>query len=98
METEKTIIKRFETKVRNLINAYTALKRENTDLYEELEKKDEEIRQLQQQVASYKKDYEYLKLAKMIEISDDELKGAKQKITNLVREVNKCINLLNTAQ
>lgn len=98
MENEKTIIKRFETKVRNLINAYSALRRENSDLYDELEKKDEEIRQLQQQVAAYKKDYEYLKLAKMIEISDDELKGAKQKITNLVREVNKCINLLNTAQ
>lgn len=98
METEKTLIKRFETKVRNLISAYTTLKRENSDLYEELEKKDEEIRQLQQHVAAYKKDYEYLKLAKMIEISDDELKGAKQKITNLVREVNKCINLLNTAQ
>lgn len=98
METDKTIIKRFETKVRNLINAYSALRRENFDLYDELEKKDEEIRKLQQQVATYKKDYEYLKLAKMIEISDDELKGAKQKITNLVREVNKCINLLNTAQ
>lgn len=98
MEIDKAIIKRFETKVRNLINDYTSLKQENQELYAELEKKDEEIRRLQEQSAAYKKDYEYLKLAKMIEISDDELKGAKQKITNLVREVNKCINLLNTAK
>ena len=85
----------FDAKVRNLLASYVALQRENTDLYEELDKKEEEIRSLQEQAQQYKKDYNNLKLAKMIEISDTDIKDAKQRITNLVREVNNCINLLN---
>ena len=59
------------------------------------EKKDEEIKSIQSQADQLKKDYNNLKLAKMIEISDTDFKEAKQKITYLVREVNACINLLN---
>ena len=94
-EAERQSMKKFDAKVRNLLASYVALQRENTDLYEELEKKEEEIRNLQEQVQQHKKDYNNLKLAKMIEISDTDFKDAKQRITNLVREVNNCINLLN---
>ena len=94
-EAERQKLKMFDAKVRNLLASYVALQRENTDLYEELDKKEEEIRSLQEQVQQYKKDYNNLKLAKMIEISDTDIKDAKQRITNLVREVNNCINLLN---
>ena len=94
-EAERQSMKKFDAKVRNLLASYVALRRENTDLYEELEKKEEEIRNLQEQVQQHKKDYNNLKLAKMIEISDTDFKDAKQRITNLVREVNNCINLLN---
>ncbi|MBR2153924.1 MAG: hypothetical protein IJ901_04835 [Bacteroidaceae bacterium] len=94
-EAERQKLKMFDAKVRNLLASYVALQRENTDLYEELEKKEDEVRSLQEQVQQYKKDYNNLKLAKMIEISDTDIKDAKQRITNLVREVNNCINLLN---
>ncbi|MBQ9362846.1 MAG: hypothetical protein IJT97_05410 [Bacteroidaceae bacterium] len=94
-EAERQTLKKFDAKVRNLLASYVALQRENTDLYEELEKKEEEIHNLQEQVQQHKKDYNNLKLAKMIEISDTDIKDAKQRITNLVREVNNCINLLN---
>jgi wobble nucleotide-excising tRNase len=94
-EAERQTLKKFDAKVRNLLASYVALQRENIDLYEELDKKEEEIRSLQEQAQQYKKDYNNLKLAKMIEISDTDFKDAKQRITNLVREVNNCINLLN---
>lgn len=94
-EAERQTMKKFDAKVRSLLAAYVALQRENSDLYEELEKKDKELRDLQQQANRYKEDYNNLKLAKMIEISDTDFKDAKQRITNLVREVNNCINLLN---
>ena len=94
-EAERQKLKMFDAKVRNLLASYVALQRENTDLYEELEKKEDEVRSLQEQVQQYKKDYNNLKLAKMIEISDTDIKDVKQRITNLVREVNNCINLLN---
>lgn len=94
-EAERQNLKKFDAKVRNLIASHVALQQENADLYDELDKKDKEISKLKEMAESYKKDYENLKLAKMIDISDSDLKGAKQRITNLVREVNKCINLLN---
>lgn len=94
-DVEKQTLNKFEEKVRGLINAYVALQRENTKLQEHLEKKDEEIKSIQSQADQLKKDYNNLKLAKMIEISDTDFKEAKQKITYLVREVNACINLLN---
>ncbi|MBQ9641490.1 MAG: hypothetical protein IJV06_08010 [Bacteroidaceae bacterium] len=94
-EAEKQTLKKFDAKVRNLLASYVALQRENADLYEELEKKESEIQSLQEQANNYKKEYNNLKLAKMIEISDTDFKDAKQRITNLVREVNNCINLLN---
>ena len=88
-------MKKFEAKVRSLLAAYVALKNENAELYDELDRKDKELHDLQAQATRYKEDYNNLKLAKMIEISDTEFKDAKQRITNLVREVNNCINLLN---
>lgn len=94
-EAERQTLKKFDAKVRNLIASCVALQRENAELYEELENKDAEMLALRQQATLYKKEYDNLKLAKMIEISDSDLKDAKQKITNLVREVNYCINLLN---
>ena len=40
-------------------------------------------------------EYANLKLAKMIEIGDDELKDAKTRLHKLIKEVDKCIALLN---
>ena len=89
-------MKNFEAKVRQVIAQFRVLKQENADLYAELEGKDEEIKKLQAELAQIKDDYNNLKLAKMIEISDTDIKESKMKITKLVREINKCINILST--
>ena len=89
-------MKKFEAKVRQVIAQFRVLKQENADLYAELEGKDEEIKKLQAELAQSKDDYNNLKLAKMIEISDTDIKESKMKITKLVREINKCINILST--
>ncbi len=94
-EAEKQILKNFDAKVRNLISSYAALQSENARLQSLLKAKDEEIREAQALAESYKKEYENLKIAKMIEISSSDFKQAKQRITYLVREINACINLLN---
>ena len=39
-------------------------------------------------------DYNSLKMAKMMEISDGDLQGAKDRLSKLIREVNKCISML----
>ena len=89
-------MKNFEAKVRQAIAQFRVLKQENADLYAELEGREETIQQLKAELAQSKSDYNNLKLAKMIEISDADLKESKMKITRLVREINKCISILST--
>ena len=93
---ERQSMKSFEAKVRQVIAQYRVLKQENADLYTELESKEEEIKKLKAEVTQSKNDYNNLKLAKMIEISDADIKESKMKITRLVREINKCISMLSS--
>ena len=95
-DEEKRQLKIFDGKIRQLISNYQVMKKEIGDLYIEVDRKDEEIARLKAELRQSQSDYSNLKLAKMIEISDCELKGAKQRISKLVREVNKCIGLLST--
>ena len=95
-EEERQSMKRFEAKVRQAIAQMRVLQQENADLYEELESKDEELKTLKAQLVQSKNDYNNLKLAKMIEVSDADIKESKLKISHLVREVNKCINILSS--
>lgn len=97
-DEERQILKNFDAHVRQLIAQYKVLQKENNDLYIELENKEQEIERLQAKIGKCQNDYSNLKLAKMIEISDSDMKDAKQRITRLVREVNKCIALLSTEQ
>jgi chromosome segregation ATPase len=95
-DEEKRQLKIFDGKVRQLLQSYQVMQKENADLYVEMDRKDEEIARLKAELRQSQSDYSNLKLAKMIEISDSELKGAKQRISKLVREINKCIGLLST--
>mgnify|MGYP002623043927 CR=1 FL=1 len=91
---ERKQMKAFDALVRELLSKYGILKKENDDLYSDLIRKEEEIEKLKAELQSSRNDYATLKLAKMISINDNEMKNAKQRITRLVREVNKCIGLL----
>ncbi len=93
---ERQSMKEFEAKVRQVLAQFRVLRQENADLYAELEGRDGEIKRLKAELAQNKIDYNNLKLAKMIEISDADIKESKMKISRLVREINKCINILST--
>ena len=95
-EEERRSMKKFEAKVHQLIAQFQVLQQENADLYAELESRDAEIQQLKARLAQSQSDYNNLKLAKMIEISDADIKASKMKITRMVREINKCISILST--
>ncbi|MBQ0142997.1 MAG: hypothetical protein KBT06_09420 [Prevotellaceae bacterium] len=94
-EDENRIIKNFEARVRSLILQYQTLQEEVTSLQKMILEKDEEIKHLQVELGQCKDDYSHLKIARMIEVSDSDVKDAKARITRLVREVNKCIGLLS---
>ena len=71
-DEEKRQLKNFDGKVRQLLQNYRVMQKENADLYIEMDRKDEEIARLKAELRQSQSDYSNLKLAKMIEISDSE--------------------------
>ena len=91
---EKTLAT-FETRLRQMILRFQELKKENGELYQMLESNENTMKQLQEQLAQKQSDYDSLKMAKMIEITDGNLDGAKERLSKLIRDVNKCISILS---
>ena len=92
-EEEKTI-RLLETQTRQLIFKFQQLKEENEELFDELVKKEGELQEVKKQNKQLDADYKNLKMAKLLEVGDNDLKLAKQRIGRLVRDVDKCIALL----
>ncbi len=93
-QTEKDIAS-FQTRVRQMILRFKELKQESVDLRAVIEKKELDIRQLQAKISQQEHDYQSLKMARMMEITDGDLQGAKDRVARLIREVNKCIAVLS---
>jgi TolA-binding protein len=91
---EKTLAT-FETRIRQMLLRFQELKKENMDLYGMLEKNEQELTQLRQKLEQKQSDYNSLKMAKMIEITDGDLAGAKDRLSKLIRDVNRCIAILS---
>lgn len=91
---EKTITA-FETRLRQMILRFQELKKENEELYAMVEKNEQDIKLLQEKLEQRQNDYNSLKMAKMIEITDGDLDGAKERLSKLIRDVNKCIAILS---
>ena len=91
---EKTLAT-FETRLRQMILRFQELRKENEDLYALVEKNEQNIKQLQAKLEQGQRDYDSLKMAKMIEITDGDLEGAKERLSKLIRDVNKCIAILS---
>jgi TolA-binding protein len=91
---EKTLAT-FETRVRQLILSFQELKKENQNMQAMLEKNEQTVNELRQQMKQKQDDYDSLKMAKMIEITDGNLSDAKERLSRLIRDVNKCIAILS---
>ena len=91
---EKTLAT-FETRVRQLILSFQELKKENQNMQAMLEKNEQTVNELRQQMTQKQDDYDSLKMAKMIEITDGNLSDAKERLSRLIRDVNKCIAILS---
>ena len=95
MTANEKALSAFETRIRQMILRFQELKKENKDLYDMVEKNEQEMKQLRQKLEQQQSDYNSLKMAKMIEITDGDLGGAKDRLSKLIRDVNKCIAILS---
>ena len=91
---EKTLAT-FETRLRQVLLRFQELKKENAALMDMLEDSEQTVKEMQQKLDQQQHDYETLKMAKMIEITDGNLQGAKDRLSKLIRDVNKCIAILS---
>ena len=94
-EEDRKLIGSFEGKLRHLMFLFDELQQENADLKLILAQKDEEIKQMEQSRKELEARYTDLKMARTISLYDKDIKDTKQRLTSLVREIDKCIALLN---
>lgn len=85
----------FQTRVRQMILRFQELKQENQDLYAMVDENEQQIEELKAKLAQQERDYESLKMARMLEITDGDLDGAKERVAGLIRSLNKCIAMLS---
>ena len=79
------------------MGAYTRLQTENNALREQLNLQSVELDKVRKQNIELTESYKNLKQAKIISSSESETGDTKRRLSKLVREVDKCIALLNAS-
>lgn len=95
MSADEKTINTFATRVRQMILEFGRVKQENAELYAMVDERDAQIKELQERLSQAERDYNSLKMAKMMTISDADMESAQKRIAKLIRDVNKCITLLS---
>ncbi|WP_075343408.1 hypothetical protein [Tenacibaculum agarivorans] len=86
----------LEVKLKELLSRYEFLKEENEILLQQNGKLQILLSEKEQQIDDQKKQFELLKVAKTMEGSNEDTRNTKLKINALIREIDKCITLLNS--
>ncbi|MDE5677339.1 hypothetical protein [Phocaeicola sp.] len=94
-EEDKKLLGTFEARLRHFMYLYNELKQENAQLKQLLLEKEVEINRLENSRKELEAMYTNLKIARTISIHDKDISDTKQRLSRLVREVDKCIALLN---
>ena len=101
-ESYKVVLENHKRKIELFISEYEQLRAENMRLVEELELCSERLRQSEQKNETCNKKIEELEqkidklqLTEAFRSSASDVKEAKRNISRLVKEIDKCIALLN---
>ena len=95
MNANEKTLSLFTTRVRQMILQYQEMKQENDGLYEMVDEQNAKIKELEAQLEQAKQNYNSLKMARMIQVSNADMDVAEKKLSKLIRDVNKCITLLS---
>ena len=94
LNSDTEILDAFEAKLQKLMESYNGLLAENSVLRRSIE--DGRLREegLQQQLDSLKSEYENLKHTKVLSVSGQDLDSTRKRVSGLVREIDRCIDML----
>ena len=85
-----------ESQVVQLLERYKKLKEENIELKRDLKKTLKELADAKLEIAKLQTNYNRLKLAKAYGWSEKSKREANDRISRLVRDIDKCLGLLNS--
>ena len=96
MGTESQIIVgNLKTRIEQIISKYEVALSENISLKEQLHKALEEIEEKNEKIKTLEQKVEQMQLADAFSASTGDVKEAKKRIGKIVREIDKCISMLN---
>lgn len=94
-QEEQRTLHQFEAKVRTLIDKYSKLKQENDELYSLIDERDNQIKRLVEERQKAEQNLNNYKAGRILELSNGDIESARKRVAGLIREVDKCIALLN---
>jgi hypothetical protein len=94
-EDQKSLLAIFEERIRKVIEVCNEKDEIIAKQKLDLEQKETELEQAMLMIEKITAKYDNLLMAKVISAEESEIKNAKMRLSKLVREVDKCIALLN---
>jgi len=94
-EEQLKTIRNLEARVRQVLYLFDKLKEKNAELLLQLSEQKGISDSLERENIQLKLKYDNLKIARMISVNPNDFKATKDRLSKLVREVDKCITLLN---
>ena len=95
MALEEDMISSLEGKIKQVFNLAEGLIINNNQLKQQVDELSGLLRVRDQDMEVLESKYQSLRLAKTLVSSPEDVKNAKQKVNRMVREIDKCIALLN---
>lgn len=86
----------IELKVSKLVESYTELKKIKSDLDTEKNQLFEKLNAKEIEIASLQEKIKLINISKTVDVSSNDIKNTRMKINSYVREIDKCIALLNS--
>lgn len=94
-ETQENSFDILKSKVKRIVELYEKEKERNNLLIKEKQELNDSYRIAEQKLKDLYTKYNKLKLAKIIVASGNDLHDAKLKVNRMMREIDRCIALLN---
>jgi len=94
-EDHNKLLAVFEVRVRDLMALCDKQKQKINELTRVLGEKDTEIDNKEQMISELKAKCDNMLTARAVYMNDGDIKSARTRLSKLVREVDKCIALLN---
>ena len=82
MEANERLINTFATRVRQMLLQYQELKKENAELYAMVDERDRQLRDVEEKLSGIRRDYDNLKMAKMLAVSDGDIETSRKRVNH----------------